>query len=225
MNIFKLIIILQLFSIAYCYASKDRAPISLDTLQNRTLKTSELIFLGKLIRTDKLNTTLVFDVLEVFKGKISTDTIEIKWERHTNVYSVDYSLWIVYANKMDGTSYVLNYNGLSRSIDHPEYLWAYQLPPRPPSKHEANTVLKNNMKWMEVRKTALSDWYVELGMLREYRKNNIESDNNRAFDLRTYFYISILLNLICIGLIVFVIRKFKISLRLLTARTNGGNET
>jgi len=209
MKTFKLILVLQFLSMANCYSSKDRAYVSLDSLQNRSFKTSDLIFLGKLIRTDTVKETLVYKILEIFKGEITQDTVEIKWEKHTNIYTFDFSLWIVYSDKNRDSSFILNRNGLSRSIDHPDYLWSYRIPPPPPLKLEANLILKNNMEWVDFRINALKDWYVELEMLREYRKENMASTENDNFAFKTYFYISIILNLICIALIVFVFLRLK----------------
>jgi hypothetical protein len=207
MKAIKLIIFLQLFSIANCY-SNDGPYVSLDTVQERSLKTSDLIFLGKLIKTDTLKETLVFKILEVFKGKIAQDTVEIKWEEHTYIYSFDYSLWIVYSNQKSNASYVLNGNGLTRSIINPQLIWSY-LPPPPSLKDDLNTTFITNLKWIDYKVEPLKDWYAELEMLREYRKKNIASTENDNFAYKPYFYISIILNLICIALIVFVYLRLK----------------
>ena len=211
MKALTLILILQLLCLTNCYSCKDIANVRIDTLQNRSIKTSDLIFLGKLIRTDTLKETLVYKILEIFKGEIAQDTVEIKWEKHTNINTFDYSLWIVYSNKSSDSSIILNSNGLSRSIDHPDYIWFYSIPPPPPLKLNANLILRNNMQWIHIRFNALKDWYVELEMLREYRKEHSVLSGNNNFDFKIYFYISIILNLICIVLIVLVILKSLLS--------------
>ena len=222
MKAITLILILQFLITANCYSSKDRADISLDTLQNLSTKTSDLIFLGKLIRTDTINATMVFSILESFKGNFAQDTVEIKWEKHTHVYSLDYCIWLVYANKSNDSTFILNRNGLSRSIDHPEYLWLYRIPPPLPLNPDASSIININMEWTNYRLNALKDWYVELEMLREFRKKNIASTENSNFAFKTYFYVSISLNLICIALIVFMFLRLKKSLPLTNAIANAG---
>jgi hypothetical protein len=222
MKAIKLILVLQFLFITNCYSSKDRIDISIDTLQNHSIKTSDLVFLGKLIGTDTIKETFVFNILEIFKGNIVRNTIEIKWEKHTYIYSLDYSLWIVYSNKSSDSSYVLNKTGLTRSIINPQIFGFHRLPPPPALKLDAHTIFNSNDEWMDYKINALKDWYVELEMLKEYKKKNIASTQNDNFAFKTYFYISVILNIICIALIVFVFLRLKKSLPLTNSIANEG---
>lgn len=223
MKAITLILILQFLITVNCYSTKDRADISLDTLQNLSTKSSDLIFLGKLIRADTINATMVFKILESFKGSFAQDTVVVQWEKHTHVYSVDYCIWLVYVNKSIDSTFVLNTNGLSRSIDHPEYLWLYRIPAPLPLNPDVGSIININMEWTSYRINALKDWIAELEMLREFRKKNIASTENSNFAFKTYFYISIILNLFCMALLVYMFLRLAKSLTLIKSITNAGN--
>ena len=158
MKTIKLILLLQFLNLGYCYASKNRVDTSLDTLQNRSFRTSDFIFLGKLIGTDTIKETFVFNILEIFKGTLAQNTIEIKWEKHTYIYALDYSLWIVYSNRISDSSYVLNKTGLTRSIINPQIFTFHQLPPPPALKLDANSIFNSNDEWMDYKINSLKDF-------------------------------------------------------------------
>ena len=124
MKIIALIKLLLFLNIANLYSDKNIV-IQLDTMQKQSLTTSDLIFLGKLIKLDTINSTLHFSIVEKFMGNTKSDSVIIAWEKHNRIYFEDKSLWLVYSNKLADSSFILNENALSRSIIHPEVIRAY----------------------------------------------------------------------------------------------------
>jgi hypothetical protein len=165
-----------------------------------------VVFLGKLISIDTINMTLYFMVLEEFKGSIISDSISIKVDENTPIYFIDKTLWIVYLNRNADSTFVLNKNGLSRSINHPEIIQAYMLPPPPPLKYEINEMFTYTDKWVDFKMTALKDWYAEIELLRTYKRVNITAT---GIDYKPYFYSSLICILFCSVLIFYLLYKLK----------------
>ncbi|MBN1187900.1 MAG: hypothetical protein JXB49_36840 [Bacteroidales bacterium] len=209
MRIISFILFLFFISTSNTYADKDRAIVSIDILQNRSINSSDLIFLGKLNGIDTINGTLNFKILEKFKGDNKSDSITIKGGESTPIYFIDKSLWLVYVNCNVDSSFILNENGLSRSIIHPEIIHAYIFPPPPPLKYEINEVFTYTDKWVSYRITALKDWYVELELLRNYKRDNFKYEEMKRIDYMPYFYSSLLCILFCLGLIFYLLYKLK----------------
>ena len=209
MKITNLTVFFFLTNIVICFANKDRAFVCLDSLQKRSISTSDFIFSGKLNVIDTINKTLNFYVLEEFKGELKTKIIKIKEEEYTSILPIDKSLWIVYSNQNSDSTYILNRNGLSRSINRPELIPAYNLPPPPPLKYEINGMFTYTNKWIDFKITALKDWYVELELLRDYKKNNLKDMKMNRFDLKPYFYSSLFCILFCLSVIFYLLYKLK----------------
>jgi len=209
MRITNLIVFVFLTNIVICFANKDRALVCLDSLQKRSISTSDFIFLGKLNVIDTIDKTLNFYVIEEFKGDLKSKLIKIKEDEYTSISPIYKSLWIVYSNQNSDSTYILNRNGLSRSINRPELIPAYNLPPPPPLKYETNGMFTYTDKWIDFRITALKDWYVELELLREYKRNNLKDIKMDSFDFKPYFYSSLLFILFCLSLIFYLLFKLK----------------
>lgn len=213
-RITNLILFFFLTNILNCFANKDRAFVCLDTLQKQSINTSDFIFLGKLNGIDTINKTLNFKVIEEFKGDLKSKLIyiqeeDIQKEECISIFFSGKSLWIVYLNQNADSTYVLNLHGLSRSINRPELIPAYKFPPPPPLNYEKNGMFTYNDKWIDFRITALKDWYVELELLRDYKRNNLKDIKMNSFDFKLYFYSSLLFILFCLSLIFYLLFKLK----------------
>ncbi len=206
MRIINLIVFFLLTNIINSNANKDSARVRLDTLQNRSVNTSDFIFLGKLNSIDTINKTLYFKIIEEFKGAIKSDIINIKVKEVTYI---DKGLWIVYMNRNADSTYKLNMNGLSRSIIRPERIPVYNFPPPPPLKYETYGLFTYTDKYIDFRITALKDWYVELESLRYYKKNNSKDVKIERFDFKPYFYSSLFCILFCLSLIFYLLFQLR----------------
>lgn len=208
MRTLRLILFLLLISTTSSYAHKDLHFIRLDTLQNRSINTSDLIFLGHLMSIDTINMTLSFKILEKFKGDFKSVTVKIKKEMHAPIYYADKSLWLVYANHYSDSTFITNKHALTRSIIHPEEIQSYIMPSPPPlnDRHKAFLYIEELANY---RNTALKDWYVELELLRQFKNDNMNNGELWNLNYTSYFYISLLSNLLCISLVVYLLFRIK----------------
>ena len=182
----------------------------IDSLQARSLRTSDLIFLGKLFKIDTILNTMSFNVIEVFKGNPYKKNLKIKWEKHTRIIDADKSLWIVYANQISDSAIILNINGLTRSNVHPETTWAYVIPPPPPpNKIDQFEFIYYNNLWIDFKLNAYKDWQAEVELLRKYKELNITPIQDHTAVYKIYFFISIVFNIITICLLIYLIPKCK----------------
>jgi hypothetical protein len=191
-------------NIANSFANKDII-LRLDTLQNQSLRRSDLVFLGSLIRIDTINSTLQFNVVEVFKGHPKVGTVIIAAEKHNRIYFEDKSLWIVYSNYRSDKSLVLNEFGLTRSIIHPEVIRAYLIPPPPPEKMDQIEMIWYYNQWTDYKLNALKDWYVELEQLRKL--HNTQHDEKDNFQI--FLFLSLIFNLTCLLIIINLLMRIK----------------
>ncbi len=198
-----------IFFLATCYSTSfanDIAILNLDTLQERSVRSSDIIFLGQLFKVDTNNKTLSFHIIEIFKGEIESDSIEIQVNEKNPIYYFDYSLWLVYSNFTVNSSNILNPNNLTRSIDHPEVICAYQLPPPPPEDISHNFFAYLN-KWLTFKSVALKDWYFELESLRSFKNLRLAEKKIKPINYMSMFYASTICLLLSLILIIYLLVK------------------
>ncbi len=203
--------ILFSFSVERTYSHEDSAPQRLDSLQIQSIRSSDLIILGRFIQGDSVALTLKFYILEIFKGNYNKDTIIIKWERHTHIFDLDKTLWLIYSNINSDSSVILNVKGLTRSIEHPETAGSYRLPPPPSPSHKMTNgeSWDYNQEWLHFYLTALKDWYAELEMLRDIKKKEILNKNTASNSITTLFVMVLISWVFLIAVIIYLAIKWK----------------
>lgn len=154
------------------------------------LKHSDIIFLGELLHSDASNFTYSFRILELYKGKIKSDTINGIGAEEGLIFPVDYGLWIVYAKyNKDSTTISVNQNGSTMPMK-----WAHYFGPPPPPKFyskdfKSDKILDARIDKLEGYNKGLRDWFYDLERLRKYRDSNKVIVQQKSFDYKLVFLV------------------------------------
>ncbi len=92
---------------------------SLDSIREISFEQSDIVFLGKLIKSDSTTGKYSFQILELFKGNNQTDTINGAPNSSCSMHISDEGRWIVYASKNEKGEIYINQCGASRSFNNP----------------------------------------------------------------------------------------------------------
>lgn len=148
-------------------ACKCKTIKSYDELINISYNSSNLVFLGELIKLDTLKDEYSFLVLELFKGDNKTDTIIYKPQTSCSLYISEKGRWIIYGNIINDNYIDISQCGASRSERKPTCFncpfWKKMIPDPRLSKLEME---KHKIKVDSLQLQVLERWYNEIKLLR-----------------------------------------------------------
>jgi hypothetical protein len=194
---------------------------NLETLQIRSLKESDLIFLGEPISINWKMNLATFRIFEIFKGNYNIDTVCFNFNidenpgLYSNIYippkdttgesfdikKVDNNfeqykgLWIVYLYKREDSRFHM-YRDLSRSIQHPEslFIWPYVKKTTDPTFDRS-----------QLRIDAINDWFLEVERLKKIK--SYETTREKRVSVY-YLLIPTILSIVNLAvLIIFLVKR------------------
>ena len=205
----KYIVISFILIFNYSYSCKCEQ-LEKETMIDFGLKRADIVFYGELIKSDSLNMTYSFKIIEVFKGKFSNKIINgISQENNCDLFPMEKGLWIVYGNFNSD-------NTISLSICSPTQSMIFgPLKPPPPLKMNNNgKFIKLNdfeidLYELRIENKTFNNFIYQLEKLRQYKleqKNIIEEselDNKNKIII-----VSLLVNaLLLLTLLILIVSK------------------
>lgn len=204
----------------YSYPS-DFKRLKKETMVNKGIKGSDIIFYGELIKIDTINKISTFRILELFKGNYSSKIINAKSdETDCPIYPFKKDLWIIYAlfNK-DKKTISLDYRSPTQTMEIPvgfeppipiHYIYGKKI-----TKLDSITCEVDNLK---IRNETLSTFLYQLELLRAYKSSqNIISEKEKT-ELKIesysrYIIISLIVNIVLFLFLIIIILKKKIFIK------------
>jgi hypothetical protein len=178
-----------------------------ETMVEKGLKEADIVFYGELIKSDSLDETFSFKIIELFKGKFSKGIINgFPGGGNCNLFPINKGLWIVYGNFNADNTMSMNICLPSQSLDFgPGY-------PAPPiifenGKVRETTVAEYRLFDLEARNKSLTLWIYQLEKLRKHKLAQNTITKQSKSDLKDKIMIGLLivngfLLLTIIGMIV-----------------------
>jgi hypothetical protein len=195
--------------------SCDCKQLERETMIHKGLEYSDIVFYGKLVKSDTISETFTFKIIELFKGKNNSRYINgnAKNDNNCSIFPIRKGLWIVYANfKKDNT---IGISMCSPTIGLDSYGGAFYPPPPPPNPNIKNIeiqLLNEKVHKLEFEKENLITWIFQLEQLRTYKlsQNKIpENQKNIIYDKVTI--ISLIINILLFSILIFLLAKKRFS--------------
>jgi hypothetical protein len=150
-----------------CICGREAREWSIETVK-LNIDRSDLIFIGNLVNTE--GNKYSFEVVEVFKGEIASDTIHGEALDGCSITPYIDGLWVIYTHMDERGMFDLTFCNLSRSL----ITLSPGLPP--PGIEKAGE--KYNTSWSgKELPVALQDWMQEYAMLVSLKKEQVESES------------------------------------------------
>ncbi|MWB93184.1 hypothetical protein GON26_02335 [Flavobacterium sp. GA093] len=203
--------------------SCDCPPHQKETMVQKGLQNSDIVFYGELIRVDTIQYTYDFRIIELFKGKYQSKIIHGKGlQNNCEIEPFKKDLWIVYANINKDNTISLSYCLPSQTMEIPPGF----LPPIPIAKIYGEKItktdsLKNDILNLKINNETLYTFFYQLEQLRAYKsaQNSISQKEKTDSELVKYAkYISIFLFLIIVLLSILIFIVFR-------KKSNSNNST
>lgn len=188
----------------------DCPPIKKKNIVENGIKNYDLVFYGEVIKSDTINETYSFKVIDFFKGKVNGKYIEGKTNSNCSILPKKGDLWIVYT-EINNDSYI------DLSICSPSQSFEYGLgfaippPPRPKLIDDKNILaLEIGLNLQEYKNENLKIFIYQLEKLRQYKQNqNAVSENMKNDFYQKILIVSLIANAIFFLILIFVLIKRK----------------
>jgi len=193
---FIVIFLLALNNSIYSYDCKK---MNIDEARALNYENNDVIFIGKVIKTDK--TLFTFKVIEVFKGK--SDTIyQVQINSNLNINLGDKCL--IYAHyQNESKNLIINECSISRSFCNPVIFNIYDIPHPPLNFEEDEDKFNNSMKLLQLQSKI--DLVEEVSWLRGKRIMALVQNNEKILNRLTNYFIYV--SLLFLILIIFLLFK------------------
>lgn len=160
--IIALVFIVQSLTLNAC----DCSSTSLDSLQKKFYKNSDIVFLGEIIEIDTINMKVVFIVYETFKSKNENKKISVVYTSSSCSYlPTGKGLWIVYGKYNNDSTISISTCSPTRSNISP-FISSVNTLPYLPEKFRKKELEEFRFKYIIKREEAIVEWYNELYKLR-----------------------------------------------------------
>ncbi len=185
-----------------------------ETMVNKGLEISNIVFYGELIKFDIINETYSFKIIELFKGNFLSKTIEgVSEGGNCELFPNKKGLWIVYGNFNNENKISLSNCSPTQSQD-----FGPSWPPPPEfirdkfGKIIEPTVTDLKIHELEFKIETLRNFIFQLEQLRAYKlsQNKIpENQKNTFFDKA--LIISLIINILLFSILIFILVKKRFS--------------
>ena len=157
--------------------SCDCIPFTLKELQKISYEDSELIFVADAKLLDRRNGAFKLIILEQFKGKSKSDTLEIIPNNSCSLF-LESGRWLIYADVTDDGTILVADCGPTRSFRDPHLVGVKDYDRYPPTRgelksgsEEVDYSLRAAKHELKLREKAIQDLEEEIKWLREKNGN------------------------------------------------------
>ncbi|MCI9846887.1 hypothetical protein [Flavobacterium pectinovorum] len=183
-----------------------------ETMINKALKYSDIVFYGEVIKFNPITGTYSFKIIELFKGE--TNAVLVKGTNSTScsITPTKKDLWIVYANFNNDKT--ISISQCSPSMGLESHTGSY---PPPPQKEEYFNIKNKDIKSLyrkvielEYEKENLTNWINQLERLRIYKSDQNTISEKEKADLKIetyakYIIISLIITTVLLLVLIFVV--------------------
>ena len=175
---------------------------------SKGLKSSDIVFLGELVKTDTIMQTYAFRTIEIFKGTTKSDTIYGTATLRDSYLPTDFCLWIVYAKYNKDSTIDINFCGPTISINSPDY---FNPPPASILYTTGMSILDKinvDIRKVEYKSKGINKWINDIEKLRYYKGFADKKEQKQQTDYKLIFLIiSFLINVFMFSVIMMYLRK------------------
>ncbi|MTH18234.1 hypothetical protein [Flavobacterium sp. LC2016-01] len=198
-----------------CFSCDCKTPEK-ETMVERGLQYSDIVFYGEVIKIDTISSTYTFRIIELFKGKTRSQYINGKYFSNCSLFPQTKQLWIVYANYEDAG--IIDISSCSPSRGFKPEGGSYPPPfPKTENVYRANKQIQSldiPIFELESNNEYLVDWIYQLEKLRIYKKSQKEISDKEKTEAKLetysqYIIISLIVNIVLFLSLIFVILKKK----------------
>lgn len=193
--------------------SCDCPQLQRETMVDRGLKSSGIVFYGELIKLDTIKETYSFRIIELFKGTYKSSIINGRRSNsNCSFFPFKKDLWIIYASINKDNTINLSYCLPSQTIEIPVGI----LPPIPlmTTSEKVTTKidsLSNEVDNLKIRNETMSNWFYQLERLRAYKlsQNTVTDEMKKDLDYKILFISLIINGILFLTLILLLLKNRK----------------
>jgi len=205
----KFFVFFVLFGISNCLAC-DCPLLKRETMVEKGLISSDVVFYGELIDLDLKKQTYCFKVIELYKGKISSNIIYGKSsDGNCDLFPFKKGFWIVYGKLNKNNTISMSICNANQSLE----TFLHLVPPPPKDYSIENSDIRDlshKLILIESENENLKNWIYQLEKLRQYKQNqNTISENNKSDFYQKILIVSLILNAILFLSFIISIQKKK----------------
>jgi hypothetical protein len=205
-NIFLLLLCLW-FNFTY---SCDCPQLQRETMVNKGLKSSDIVFYGELIKLDTIKETYSFRIIELFKGTYKSSIINGRRSNsNCSFFPFKKDLWIIYASINKDNTINLSYCLPSQTIEIPVGVLT-PIPLITTSEKVTTKIdsLSNEVDNLKIRNETMSNWFYQLEQLRAYKlSKKIIVENKNSINTDIAIIISFIINILLFSTLILVLLK------------------
>ncbi|WP_162128372.1 hypothetical protein [Flavobacterium phycosphaerae] len=184
--------------------------IEKEVMVEKGLKNADIVFYGELIKSDSIQETYTFRIIELFKGNFKSAIISGKTTSDCSIFPFEKGFWIVYSKLSKDKIIDISMCSPSQSMD-----FGFGYPP-PPPKININGKLVNPSETeirlfeLEYKNKSLSNFIYQLEKLRQYKTSHIslaEESKNRFQNKITIISLTTNMLLLLTILLIIVSKK------------------